>query len=138
MAQGQQTPDRGPWKSAFGCVDCSHNDSECLVYSNHASQELSWVARGQGQRACEPQAQARLQLQAFEAINEVVRGASDATQPLVGQLVPLMLSKIGQTFQPPPAGAPSDARARQQELQVGTSQSAFPHHETSSWQSQRL
>ncbi len=73
----------------------------------------------QGQRACEPQAQSRLQLQAFEAINEVVRGASDATQPLIGQLVPLMLSKISQTFQTPPPGAPADARMRQQELQVG-------------------
>lgn len=72
----------------------------------------------QGQRACEPQAQARLQLQAFEAINEVVRGASDATQPLVGQLVPLMISKLQQTFQAAPPGAPADLRARQQELQV--------------------
>ncbi|KAK9860363.1 hypothetical protein WJX84_011194 [Apatococcus fuscideae] len=70
-----------------------------------------------GQRACEPQAQARLQLQAFEAINEVVRGASDATQPLVGQLVPLMISKLQQTFQAAPPGAPADVRARQQELQ---------------------
>ena len=88
----------------------AYKDAHCLCI-------MLWVIV-QGQRACEPQAQARLQLQAFEAINEVVRGASDATQPLVGHLVPLMLSKISNTFQAPPAGAHADARMRQQELQV--------------------
>ena len=41
---------------------------------------------------------ARLQLQAFEAINEVVRSASPDTLPLVGQLIQALLDKLASTL----------------------------------------
>ncbi|EIE27283.1 ARM repeat-containing protein [Coccomyxa subellipsoidea C-169] len=66
-------------------------------------------------RQGEPQEVARLQAQAFEAINDAVRSASADTLPLVAQLIPLMLSKLGSTFQAPANSA--DERERQSELQ---------------------
>lgn len=70
----------------------------------------------QAQRQGEAQEVARLQAQAFEAINDAVRSASADTLPLVAQLIPLMLSKLGSTFQAPANSA--DERERQSELQV--------------------
>lgn len=70
----------------------------------------------QAQRQGEPAEVARLQAQAFEAINDAVRSASADTLPLVAQLIPLMLSKLGSTFQAPVNSA--DERERQSELQV--------------------
>ena len=59
---------------------------------------------------------ARLQAQAFEAINDSVRSASTDTLPLVAQLVPLMLTKLGSTMQTPITSV--DEHERQSELQV--------------------
>ena len=42
----------------------------------------------------------RLQTQAFEAINELVRSASSDTMPLVGHLVPVVLQKLATTMNP--------------------------------------
>jgi hypothetical protein len=40
----------------------------------------------------------RLQTQAFEAINEMVRSASSDTVPLVGHLIPVVLQKLATTM----------------------------------------
>jgi hypothetical protein len=58
----------------------------------------------------------RLQAQAFEAINEVVRCASPDTLPMVGQLIPLMINKLNETLQA--QAATSEALERQSEIQV--------------------
>lgn len=58
----------------------------------------------------------RLQLQAFEAINEVVRSASSDTLPLVGQLIQALLDKLASTFRMQIAS--SEAREHQNDLQV--------------------
>ena len=75
----------------------------------------------------------RLQLQAFEAINEVVRSASTDTLPLVGQLVQALLDKLVSTLRMQVAS--SEAKEHQNDLQVGllqnnmhTSQMALPMH----------
>lgn len=78
----------------------------------------------QAQRQGEPQEVARLQAQAFEAINDAVRSASADTLPLVAQLIPLMLSKLGSTFQAPANSA--EERERQSELQVPSSHKPVP------------
>ena len=59
---------------------------------------------------------ARLQAQAFEAINDSVRSASPDTLPLVAHLVPLMLTKLSSTMQTPITSV--DEHERQSELQV--------------------
>ena len=79
----------------------------------------------QAQRQAGEQEAARLQAQAFEAINDAVRSASADTLPLVGQLIPLMLSKLGATFSMP-AAAP-DERERQSELQVRKTLQTLDH-----------
>lgn len=58
----------------------------------------------------------RLQLQAFEAINEVVRSASSDTLPLVGQLIQALLDKLASTFRMQIASI--EAREHQNDLQV--------------------
>lgn len=58
----------------------------------------------------------RLQAQAFEAINEVVRCASPDTLPMVGQLIPLMINKLNETLGAP-ANTP-EALERQSEIQA--------------------
>ncbi len=70
----------------------------------------------QAQRQGGDQEIARLQAQAFEAINDAVRSASTDTLPLVSQLIPLMLSKLASTFQTTTTSA--EERERQSELQV--------------------
>lgn len=40
----------------------------------------------------------RLQTQAFEAINELVRSASNDTLPLVGHLIPVVLQRLALTM----------------------------------------
>ena len=74
-----------------------------------------WQAQKAGNEG-EPQ----LQLQAFEAINEMVRSASENTLPVVQQLIPIMLQRLQGTLQgisstsaPPPE--------RQSDLQVCSS-----------------
>ena len=54
--------------------------------------------------------EAQLQLQAFEAINEMVRSASADTLQTVQQLIPVVLSRLGSTFQPPSGSVPSQER----------------------------
>ncbi|CAL5228954.1 g12186 [Coccomyxa viridis] len=67
------------------------------------------------QRQGSEQEVARLQAQAFEAINDSVRSASTDTLPLVAQLVPLMLTKLSSTMQTPITSV--DEHERQSELQ---------------------
>jgi importin subunit beta-1 len=57
----------------------------------------------------------RLQAQAFEAINEVVRCASPDTLPMVGQLIPLMINKLNETLAQQPSTP--EAIERQSEIQ---------------------
>lgn len=59
----------------------------------------------------------RLQLQAFEAINEVVRSASPDTLPLVSQLIPALLDKLGSTIRMQVSS--TEAKEHQSDLQVG-------------------
>ena len=61
------------------------------------------------------QSQVKLQMQSFEAINEVVRSASHDTVPLVAQLIPLFLSKLAAALGAP---SPLDAGDRTSELQA--------------------
>lgn len=72
----------------------------------------------QGERALQMDVQegSRLQLQAFEAINEVVRSASSDTLPLVGQLIQALLDKLASTFRMQIAS--TEAREHQNDLQV--------------------
>ena len=58
----------------------------------------------------------RLQLQAFEAINEVVRSASPDTLPLVSQLIPALLDKLGSTIRMQVSS--TEAKEHQSDLQV--------------------
>ena len=92
----------------------------------------------QAQRQGSEQEVARLQAQAFEAINDSVRSASTDTLPLVAHLVPLMLTKLGSTMQTPITSV--DEHERQSELQVSPaphklltcerpSQSIIPHEQ---------
>lgn len=50
-------------------------------------------------RPCEPHEALKLQVAAFVAIQEVVRTCPDDTLPLVAQLVPVILGKLGETLQ---------------------------------------
>lgn len=68
-------------------------------------------------QAARPSGGARLQTQAFEAINEVVRCASPDTLPMVGQLIPLMINKLNETLATAPDSA--EASERQSEIQAG-------------------
>ena len=72
----------------------------------------------QGERALQMDVQegSRLQLQAFEAINEVVRSASSDTLPLVGQLIQALLDKLGSTLRMQVTS--SETREHQNDLQV--------------------
>lgn len=74
------------------------------------------VCCSQAQRQGSEQEVARLQAQAFEAINDSVRSASTDTLPLVAHLVPLMLTKLGSTMQSPVTSV--DEHERQSELQA--------------------
>lgn len=72
----------------------------------------------QGERALQMDVQSgsRLQLQAFEAINEVVRSASPDTLPLVSQLIPALLDKLGSTLRMQVNS--TEAKEHQSDLQV--------------------
>lgn len=72
----------------------------------------------QGERALQMDVQegSRLQLQAFEAINEVVRSASPDTLPLVSQLIPALLDKLGSTIRMQVSS--TEAKEHQSDLQV--------------------
>ena len=58
----------------------------------------------------------RLQTAAFEAINELVRQATNDTLPLVVQLVPVFIQRLSSTLQM--QAAATDASERQSEVQV--------------------
>ena len=60
--------------------------------------------------------QTRLQTQAFEAINEVVRSSAADTTPMVVQLLPLLVGKLQETLSLPAGSA--EAAERQSEIQV--------------------
>ena len=66
----------------------------------------------------------RLQTQAFEAINEMVRSASSDTLPLVGHLVPVILQKIAATMDP----AAASAKDRPGDLQASLQMSSMHAH----------
>ncbi len=72
----------------------------------------------QGERALQMDVQegARLQLQAFEAINEVVRSASPDTLPLVGQLIQALLDKLASTLRMQVTS--NEAKEHRKDLQV--------------------
>ncbi len=61
--------------------------------------------------------QTRLQTQAFEAINEVVRSSATDVTPMVVQLIPLFVGKLTETCAVQPQSA--EAAERQSEIQVG-------------------
>lgn len=69
-------------------------------------------------QADRPNGGMRLQTAAFEAINELVRQATNDTLPLVVQLVPVFIQRLSSTLQTQPAGA--DASVRQSEVQACT------------------
>ena len=72
----------------------------------------------QASRPADAAEQTRLQTQAFEAINEVVRHSAADTTPMVVQLIPLVVSKLMETVQMNTAGS-AEAEERQSEIQVG-------------------
>lgn len=57
----------------------------------------------------------RVQIAAFEAINDLVRAASADTLPVVAQLIPIFLAEINRTFEMPVNSA--EARDRQADVQ---------------------
>ncbi|PSC75516.1 importin subunit beta-1-like [Micractinium conductrix] len=59
--------------------------------------------------------QTRLQTQAFEAINEVVRASAADTTPMIVQLIPLVVGKLGETLHMGSGGG--EAAERQSEIQ---------------------
>lgn len=89
-----------------------------LTYSTLPYSSWQGVNGVQGERALQMDVQegARLQLQAFEAINEVVRSASPDTLPLVGQLIQALLDKLASTLRMQVSG--SEAKEHQKDLQV--------------------
>ena len=76
------------------------------------------ICDAQGERALQMDVQdgSRLQLQAFEAINEVVRSASPDTLPLVGQLIQALLEKLASTLRM--QVTTGEAKEHQKDLQV--------------------
>lgn len=74
------------------------------------------LARLQAARPAEVNEQARLQTQAFEAINEVVRSSATDVVPMVVQLLPLFIGKLRESCQAQPQSA--EAAERQSEIQV--------------------
>jgi hypothetical protein len=73
----------------------------------------------QASRPAEQAEQTRLQTQAFEAINEVVRSSAADTTPMVVQLIPLVVGKLQETLGMNPGGGSAEAAERQSEIQVG-------------------
>ena len=67
-------------------------------------------------QADRPNGGMRLQTAAFEAINELVRQATNDTLPLVVQLVPVFIQRLSSTLQMQSAAA--DASERQSEVQA--------------------
>lgn len=91
----------------------SHLDTTVMLFNTISCADLV-----QGERALQMDVQegSRLQLQAFEAINEVVRSASSDTLPLVGQLIQALLDKLASTFRMQIIS--TEAREHQNDLQV--------------------
>ena len=92
-----------------------------LAPSNpHSCAPHSWVparAAPQASRPADAAEQTRLQTQAFEAINEVVRASAADTTPMVVQLIPLVVGKLNETLHMGAAGS-VEAAERQSEIQV--------------------
>lgn len=91
----------------------SHLDTTVVLFNT-----FTYAGGVQGERALQMDVQegSRLQLQAFEAINEVVRSASSDTLPLVGQLIQALLDKLASTFRMQITS--TEAREHQNDLQV--------------------
>ncbi len=70
----------------------------------------------QASRPADAAEQTRLQTQAFEAINEVVRASAGDTTPMVVQLIPLVVGKLQETLHMQGGGL--EAAERQSEIQV--------------------
>lgn len=106
------------------CNGCPHlNTPLCTEQHYHTVATVQPKGRIlflQGERALQMDVQegARLQLQAFEAINEVVRSASPDTLPLVSQLIPALLDKLSSTIRM--QASSTEAKEHQSELQVCT------------------
>lgn len=91
----------------------------CTSYAQTSVVTHVWLLLSQGERALQMDVQegARLQLHAFEAINDVVRSASPDTLPLVSQLIPALLDKLGSTIRMQVSSI--EAKEHQSEMQVG-------------------
>lgn len=63
----------------------------------------------------DPYMQIKLQNSAFEAINEMVRSSGSDCVDMVGQLIPLFIQKLGETFQS--AADTAESREKQSDLQ---------------------
>lgn len=71
----------------------------------------------------DPTEQIRLQTQAFEAVNEAVRSAGRDTEPMVAQLIQVMLGKLSETIATPAPNADAlERRSEQQGLICGVLQ----------------
>ena len=76
------------------------------------------TSAAQASRPADLAEQTRLQTQAFEAINEVVRASAADTTPMVVQLIPLVVQKLQETLHMGSGGG-AEAAERQSEIQVG-------------------
>ena len=89
-----------------------------LTFLLLSSPLLPSPAHLQASRPADQAEQTRLQTQAFEAINEVVRASAADTTPMVVQLIPLVVGKLQETLHMSSAGT-LEAAERQSEIQVG-------------------
>lgn len=101
---------------ALSQLAAGFKDSDTSLFSPYFADIVQALLQ-QGERALQMDVQegARLQLQAFEAINEVVRSASPDTLPLVGQLIQALLDKLASTLRMQVTS--SEAKEHQKDLQ---------------------
>ncbi|KAA6429581.1 MAG: Importin subunit beta-1 [Trebouxia sp. A1-2] len=101
---------------ALSQLAAGFKDSDTPLFSPYFADIVQALLQ-QGERALQMDVQegARLQLQAFEAINEVVRSASPDTLPLVGQLIQALLDKLASTLRMQVTS--SEAKEHQKDLQ---------------------
>ncbi|KAL3138275.1 hypothetical protein ABBQ32_006093 [Trebouxia sp. C0010 RCD-2024] len=101
---------------ALSQLAAGFKDNDTSLFSPYFADIVQALLQ-QGERALQMDVQegSRLQLQAFEAINEVVRSASSDTLPLVGQLIQALLDKLASTFRMQIIS--TEAREHQNDLQ---------------------
>lgn len=99
---------------ADGFADPGSQTTALSPYFQTIIQALLQTAARPAESAAET---ARLQIQAFEAINEVVRAGAADTTPLVAQLVPLMVSRLQSATAALPPGSNAEAAEKQAEEQ---------------------